>query len=285
MYTECPHCQTLFRIRADQIRAAQGTVRCGRCQEPFDSLLTLCEAVAPSAVPRAPDGSGEYKHAPDGLDALVAETFEEQERAPPGNALVRPPSPRAAPGKAAAPELPARLREMLAAAEAKPASAWRPFGAAVSLLTLTLVLALQVLYFRPGDVVATAPLLTPWVHAFCGQVGCESALRRDPERIAMLSHDVRSHPEVAGALLIKATFANQADFGQPFPDIAVTLSDLTDTVVAKRRFTPADYLPAEMIVSTYPWEQPMMAPETPVYIDLEVLDPGKQALNYQFDFF
>ncbi len=38
MYTECPNCQTVFRVSAQQLRAAAGKVRCGRCSQVFDAL-------------------------------------------------------------------------------------------------------------------------------------------------------------------------------------------------------------------------------------------------------
>ncbi|MCP3870985.1 MAG: DUF3426 domain-containing protein [Gammaproteobacteria bacterium] len=41
MYTRCPSCQTLFRIRADQLKAADGRVRCCRCNQVFNALEHL----------------------------------------------------------------------------------------------------------------------------------------------------------------------------------------------------------------------------------------------------
>lgn len=43
MYTQCPDCQTRFRVTADALRAAHGTVRCGRCGSAFDALLRLSD--------------------------------------------------------------------------------------------------------------------------------------------------------------------------------------------------------------------------------------------------
>jgi predicted Zn finger-like uncharacterized protein len=48
MYTQCPDCQTRFRVTAAALRAAHGTVRCGRCGGAFDALPRLSDAV-PSA--------------------------------------------------------------------------------------------------------------------------------------------------------------------------------------------------------------------------------------------
>ncbi len=45
MYTQCPDCQTRFRVTADALRAAHGTVRCGRCGSAFDALARLSDAL------------------------------------------------------------------------------------------------------------------------------------------------------------------------------------------------------------------------------------------------
>lgn len=41
MLTQCPACHTLFRIREDQLRAADGQARCCRCNQVFDALANL----------------------------------------------------------------------------------------------------------------------------------------------------------------------------------------------------------------------------------------------------
>ena len=43
MYTQCPQCETVFRLSADALSAAGGQVRCGRCSEVFDALQRLAE--------------------------------------------------------------------------------------------------------------------------------------------------------------------------------------------------------------------------------------------------
>lgn len=47
MYSQCPECLTRFRVTADALRAAEGTVRCGRCGSAFDALARLSDAVPP----------------------------------------------------------------------------------------------------------------------------------------------------------------------------------------------------------------------------------------------
>lgn len=43
MFTQCPACQTVFKLSAETLRAAAGEVRCGRCAEQFNALRSLAE--------------------------------------------------------------------------------------------------------------------------------------------------------------------------------------------------------------------------------------------------
>lgn len=48
MYSQCPDCQTRFRVTAEALRVAHGTVRCGRCGAAFDALARLSDSVPPA---------------------------------------------------------------------------------------------------------------------------------------------------------------------------------------------------------------------------------------------
>jgi predicted Zn finger-like uncharacterized protein len=43
MFTQCPHCMTLFRITSEQLKAAEGRVRCCQCNQIFNALQRLQE--------------------------------------------------------------------------------------------------------------------------------------------------------------------------------------------------------------------------------------------------
>lgn len=43
MLTQCPSCQTIFRVTGTILRAAHGQVRCGRCNTQFDSIDHLLD--------------------------------------------------------------------------------------------------------------------------------------------------------------------------------------------------------------------------------------------------
>ena len=68
MYSQCPDCQTRFRVTADMLRAGRGTVRCGRCGSAFDALERLSDTIPPAssafrAVPAAGGGTEPAAHA------------------------------------------------------------------------------------------------------------------------------------------------------------------------------------------------------------------------------
>lgn len=39
--TRCPACETQFKVASDQLRASEGWVRCGQCDEIFDAVAHL----------------------------------------------------------------------------------------------------------------------------------------------------------------------------------------------------------------------------------------------------
>jgi predicted Zn finger-like uncharacterized protein len=58
--TQCPNCQTTFRVTSEILRVAHGQVRCGRCQTQFDALERLVEEPETSEAP-----SGRFTRMPE----------------------------------------------------------------------------------------------------------------------------------------------------------------------------------------------------------------------------
>jgi predicted Zn finger-like uncharacterized protein len=48
MYSQCPECHARYRVSAGDLRAARGTVRCGRCGSAFNALAWLSDTIPPS---------------------------------------------------------------------------------------------------------------------------------------------------------------------------------------------------------------------------------------------
>jgi predicted Zn finger-like uncharacterized protein len=53
--TQCPHCQTVFRVAHDQLKLRGGIVRCGACNEIFDGNAALIEPSLPPLPLPSPD--------------------------------------------------------------------------------------------------------------------------------------------------------------------------------------------------------------------------------------
>jgi predicted Zn finger-like uncharacterized protein len=61
MFTRCPQCTTVFRVTANQLRAARGDVRCGNCAHVFNAMESLADE-----LPRR--RQQEHADAPEGDD-------------------------------------------------------------------------------------------------------------------------------------------------------------------------------------------------------------------------
>lgn len=115
--TRCPQCATAFRVAPDQIRLRGGWVRCGVCNEVFDSSPNLIELESAGGAPRPvgaapPDTPAEpfvLRRRGEGLVASSPDedgTAREQEPA----ASADFPPPLAPVGEAVAGDLPSVLR-------------------------------------------------------------------------------------------------------------------------------------------------------------------------------
>ncbi|MDE2294103.1 MAG: zinc-ribbon domain-containing protein [Gammaproteobacteria bacterium] len=71
MYTQCPRCETIFRVSAEILRAAAGQVRCGRCGAAFNALAHLEER--PDDFPLAGSRLAQNRHAEQILESGAGE--------------------------------------------------------------------------------------------------------------------------------------------------------------------------------------------------------------------
>lgn len=114
-----------------------------------------------------------------------------------------------------------------------------------------------------------------WYARVCPYLNCTVPEQVDRRAIDTSQLMVRSHPSVAGALVVDVILQNNAPFEQPFPNILLTFSNLQNETVAARRFTPTEYLGGELAGSTH------MPTRQPIHVGFEIQDPGSEALNYQ----
>ena len=337
MFTNCPHCRTVFKIYTDQLAQANGQVRCGVCNRVFNGLESLSEHLATPPA-RAADGTDAVpittqEHLENealgantelgGAAAALAKTFAEattvndeaSTTAPPWQGPVYANEPEAADESAVYPQAKqtvaiktfsaakftplekgrkistplstqpdSALPDLgIIATEPRPASAAeKPARQSKTALwaTANIVLIVSLLgqyaYFNRDELVKY-PQLRPWLAQLCATIGCDIPLQRDVSRIVLANRLVESHPRFPNALLIDATLVNQADFTQPYPLLEIRFSDLNNQLVAGRRFRPSEYLPPDTSIKAG------MPPQRQVHITLEIADPGKDAVSFQFE--
>jgi len=146
-----------------------------------------------------------------------------------------------------------------------------------SLMLMFLFLG-QTIYFKHNEL-GQISQLRPWVEYFCKRASCELSLQVDIGQIELLGQDIRSHPKSKKALLVSATIINNAPFTQPYPGMQLNFSDMNGEKVAMRNFLPKDYLPSKTNI------EKGMESNVPIQLELEIVDPGKNAVNFEFDFF
>ncbi|PKO56701.1 MAG: hypothetical protein CVU28_02010 [Betaproteobacteria bacterium HGW-Betaproteobacteria-21] len=113
-------------------------------------------------------------------------------------------------------------------------------GLAVGLLAGTLTM--QATYLFRQDIARTLPGLRPLLISACDRLGCDMPLPRDAALIAIETSDLQSEPGRAGSFILHATVRNRADFLQEWPHLELTLTDGADTPLARRVFTPSEWV-------------------------------------------
>ena len=317
MYTVCPHCAAVFRVSATLLGTAAGQARCGECRQTYDVLRHLYEdpAAVQKAVQQLQAGA-QAAHAPAAatddavlagveavdVDEYVAEAADAADYvAEPANethpvvaaeeitldAIESIESTGSADSADTADadvtaaagdddELPVRHYPVLSGWQQHGIGMREVFGVFMSLLLIG-VLGLQWVWFNRAQLAAD-PAWRAALEPVCGLLRCDLPLQVDLDKLALTARDIRRHPNVRSALLVNATFENQAGFAQPYPWLEIRFSDQAGAPVAVRRFSPAEYLGAD--VST---DGGIPASGTAAAA-LEIVDPGEAAVSFQFDF-
>lgn len=176
------------------------------------------------------------------------------------------------------------LEEQLAVSELhfgdeprKPRSGLKAAGLVLLNIIAITGLVAQHAYFH-FDELARQDNYRPYYKLACDQLGCELPTRVDISKIQGTNLVVRSHPAEPNALVIDAIVYNRAGYPQPYPDLMLAFQDINGNPIASRRFAPSEYIQDKKI-------DPLNMPSnTPVHLTLEIVDPGKSAVNYQIDF-
>ena len=293
MFTDCPSCERLFRIRAAQLKAADGWVRCGYCAETFYALERLYDA----PVKKPPD-QHQAEKIMEQPPAEAVTAVPQQELAPPEGddpepATVPPPQ-TTIPDEETEPQQEAAEaetadtvleRELLA--DLPPAIDYREEKTAGSssrliwaglIIILSLIALAQGAWFNRDQLLRQYPELTPWAEKLCERLQCDLIRFRDLSAIKLLNREVRLHPHFVDALRVSATIVNHAEFIQPHPEIELVIYATNGQVISQGRFKPADYLGPD----THPAAG--MPPGVPIHFVLELAGAAQEAVSFEFQF-
>ena len=259
MYLTCPHCETVYTVRAAMLKEGQGEVRCGACRTLFNALDYLSDELPAAAEPAIEDDVG---------DPATSEPTQQ----------LTAPADSETPMVDIETDIPAVFKTDWQTLERQTARPKRNIGMSLLALALLVGLGAQYLWFAPSDVIKRFPQSAPYVQKVCQQIGCRVAQRRDPSKFQMLSRDVRVHPRYEGALLVSATFSNAAAFAQPYPRLQFRLYDVTGTTIASRVFEPSEYLATTIVPDA------QLPPAQPLQVALEMLAPEQAAVSFEFSF-
>ena len=301
MITHCTECDTYFRVSIDQLKAANGQVKCGCCMTVFNAIESLLDSTdvaghtlpatadqpnkksvetmgaallqpdEPSDLEEQQNNSASNTAFTDAIDSIDAEfeeietsiTLDEDIDTLPGENLEF--------GDYDQTVFEEAVEDDIHESNKRNGSVWL-----VSSLLLLGLLAFQFIKFNPDLVLAKFPQL----NFMCGIIECpvEKEEAHDTSKINLVSRDVREHPQFANVLLVNATLVNSASEHQPFPQLHLDLFDKVGRPIGSRRFKPTEYLDNSVDLDAG------MKPKLPVHIVLEVVGPGEEASSFEFKF-
>ena len=246
----CPACETMFKVVADQLKIAQGWVRCGQCGEVFDALLpSVPVETAVPALEQVPPPDDPEVH-------RIAEAAARNELSKP----IEPAEPTepAGPADTQAPEEveprqietpkpetaePAAATEVSFVHDARRKEFWKKplIRAVLGLLFLLLLsaLALQWMVQQKDVLAALHPRLVPLLEALCRPLECEI---RPLRRIGSLAIDSSSFSKTGpDRYRLGFVLKNNDVTALEIPALEVTLTDYRDEVLTRRVLTPGEF--------------------------------------------
>jgi hypothetical protein len=150
---------------------------------------------------------------------------------------------------------------------------WWPW---LLVLALAATLVLQIVLADRARL-ANDPDWRPRIVALCGRLGCQVPPWHEPQALHISSREVRPHPTVPGVLVVSATFRNDAAFAQAWPQLQLSLANVEGDSLGLRRFSPREYLGSDPASA-------QIGPGQSATISLAILDPGKRAVEFDFEF-
>jgi len=255
METTCNQCKSRFRLTEKQLQQAYGKVCCSECGCVFDAMTTL------------QNFEGELP--PDYFEKQLEEDELQHEKTLPvsdfdleANFVER---------------RQVSLHEAMYGSERRSFFSFGPLTWLVGILLLAAVGIAQAIYYQRYQLVEN-PRYQQQVINLCQVLPCAETAFSSTEQIRLLERNVFTHPVAKNALMVTGSFVNQAPFAQKLPELLISLFDVQGKLIANRLFTPSEYLLDDK-------NRSVIKSNLPLQFRLEIVDPGTDALTYEFEFF
>ena len=254
METTCDQCNSRFRLTEAQLRQAYGQVRCGKCGAVFNALLALKNyegELPPGYLERQLDRSlDEAPYATTDTTEVISEAEARRQLS---------------------------LHEAMYGSERRSFFSMGPLSWFIGILLLSALGVAQAIYYQRYQLIED-PRFQQQVINLCQMLPCAESQFSSTEQIRLLERNVFTHPVASNALMVTGSFVNQAPFPQKMPELLISLFDVKGKLIANRLFKPSEYLLQDR-------NRSVVEPQIPIQFRLEMVDPGTDALTYEFEFY
>lgn len=248
----CPACGSTYSVVPDQIKMAQGWLRCGQCQHAFDStgLVVSWPTKAEPEVAFSADA--------DRSDRLVLDDFLKQEdRSPATGASAEIVSsfeqalatfkPQALTSSVSSDPLEEDVEEVVAQPTERNKGWWVTTGA----LLLALALAWQWVWIERHALAATVPYADVLWREMCRSLGCD--VSAPPVKNAIVIENSSLTPTEGGGTWLTWTWRNTAPHAVQVPALELTLLNAQNQAVLRRVISPAEMEAPASLSSAQVW--------------------------------
>ncbi len=254
--TSCPACETQFLLTKKHLKAHRGKVQCGNCEHIFNAKNRLTEISDDINSPAEYQASLESdtlesnaaideKPINEVLNVVLGSVpnlsnFESEEIA--NSSFIGDFLPEEI-------ETPIVIEDLTADPKFHKKKFKLNFGLLAFCLLLTILAALQSIYFFRTKIAAEYPQFKPYLMQACGTLKCNIDLPKNLDLLSIDDSDMQESEQYQNVINFSSLLINNANYTQAYPNIELTLTSTDDQPVLRRVFKPSEYLKASTNVA------------------------------------
>ena len=250
LQTTCPNCGSIFRLSPNHLDIARGQVRCSECMQVFNALLSLknYSGEFDDVMPENSQHRNILEISDDNIDNLTNSEADQS----------------------------VSLKQAMYGDNYTAKNNFKPLILGAGILILSIIGIVQVIYYQRYSLISSARYQQQILN-LCQVLPCDASRFNNLSQVKLLERNIFTHPTRKNALMVTGSFVNQSSFSQPVPKLLISLSDTQGNFIANRLFKAEEFLADKSIR--------LLNPGRPVQFHLEIIDPGSEALAYEFEFY